>query len=42
MSLWNLNQGSKIWETDVGTGSGNCTVSGIAWSPDGMLAVFIC
>ncbi|KAF8973944.1 anaphase-promoting complex, cyclosome, subunit 4-domain-containing protein [Flammula alnicola] len=34
MSLWSSNQGSKIWETDVGDGDDNRHVVGIAWSPD--------
>lgn len=35
MGLWNSNQGSRIWETDVGDGNGSCHVVGIAWSPNG-------
>ncbi|KAF9481412.1 hypothetical protein BDN70DRAFT_876389 [Pholiota conissans] len=33
MSLWSSNQGSRIWEVDVG--DGNCHAAGISWSPDG-------
>ena len=36
MSLWNSNQGSKVWEADIGTDTSSHVV-GIAWSPDGML-----
>jgi len=35
MSLWNYNQGLRIWETDIGDGNSSCHVVGIAWSPDG-------
>ncbi|KAF8203639.1 anaphase-promoting complex, cyclosome, subunit 4-domain-containing protein [Pholiota molesta] len=33
MSLWSSNQGSRIWEVDVG--DGNCHAVDISWSPDG-------
>ena len=36
MSLWNSNQGSRVWEADVGTDDTSSHVVGIAWSPDGM------
>ncbi|KAF8807426.1 hypothetical protein BYT27DRAFT_7099450 [Phlegmacium glaucopus] len=35
MSLWNSNQGSRLWEADVGTNNTSSHVVGIAWSPDG-------
>ena len=37
MSLWNSNQGSRLWEADIGTDNTSSHVVGIAWSPDGML-----
>ena len=36
MSLWNSNQGSRVWEADIGTDNTSSHVVGIAWSPDGM------
>ena len=36
MSLWNSNQGSRVWEADIGTDNISSHVVGIAWSPDGM------
>lgn len=36
MSLWNSNQGSRVWEADIGTDNTSSHVAGIAWSPDGM------
>lgn len=36
MSLWNSNQGSRLWEADIGTDNTSSHVVGIAWSPDGM------
>jgi len=36
MSLWNYNQGTRKWDTDVGTGDASSTAVGMAWSPDGM------
>ena len=35
ISLWNSNQGAKVWETDVGDEDATVHVDGIAWSPDG-------
>ncbi|TFK30461.1 hypothetical protein FA15DRAFT_676805 [Coprinopsis marcescibilis] len=35
ISLWNSNQGTKVWETDVGDEDATVNVDGIAWSPDG-------
>jgi len=36
MSLWNYNQGTRKWDTDVGSGDASSTAVGMAWSPDGM------
>ena len=36
MSLWNSNQGSRVWEADIGSDNTSSHVVGIAWSPDGM------
>lgn len=35
MSLWNITQGTKKWETDIGDGNASCIALAIAWSPDG-------
>ena len=35
MSLWNITQGTKKWETDIGDSNASCTALAIAWSPDG-------
>jgi len=35
MSLWNITQGTKKWETDIGDSNTSCTALAIAWSPDG-------
>ena len=35
MSLWNSNQGSRVWEADIGSNNTSSHVIGIAWSPDG-------
>lgn len=37
ISLWNSNQGTKIWETDVGDESTSTHVAGLCWSPDGQV-----
>lgn len=41
MSLWNLTQGTKIWEADAGDGTNKYRVEGIAWSPDGLSVAII-
>ncbi|PPQ64261.1 hypothetical protein CVT24_008399, partial [Panaeolus cyanescens] len=35
LSLWNSQQCSRIWETDVGNEASGSRVVAIAWSPDG-------
>ena len=36
MSLWNINQGTKKWETDIGDGDATgFTAVAMAWGPDG-------
>lgn len=34
MSLWNSNQGSKVWEADVGEDNSSTHILGLSWSPD--------
>ena len=41
MSLWNINQGSKVWEVGVGQEGVNSQAVCIAWSPDGMANTMI-
>ena len=36
MSLWNINPGTKKWETDIGDSDTSFTAVAIAWSPDGI------
>lgn len=36
MSLWNINPGTKKWETDIGDSEASFTAVAIAWSPDGI------
>ncbi|KAF8872130.1 anaphase-promoting complex, cyclosome, subunit 4-domain-containing protein [Gymnopilus junonius] len=43
MSLWNISQGSRIWEVGVSEGSvNNSQATGVAWSPDGQSIAVIC
>lgn len=36
MSLWNINQGTRKWETDIGDGEATgFTAVAMAWGPDG-------
>jgi len=35
ISLWNLSQGSNIWDADLGAKSSAAEVVGLSWSPDG-------
>lgn len=42
MSLWNISQGSRIWEMSVSEGNVNSQAIGIAWSPDGMTLLTDC
>jgi hypothetical protein len=40
MSLWNINQGTKKWETDIGDSEASLTAVAMAWSPDGNVFFF--
>jgi anaphase-promoting complex subunit 4 len=40
MSLWNINQGIRKWETDIGDSDAGATAVAMDWSPDGMFFFF--
>ena len=42
VSLWNITQGSKIWEVEVGEDMDNTSIVDLAWSPDGMYIDRVC
>lgn len=35
MSLWNINQGNRKWEIDIGDGNQSSVAVAMTWSPDG-------
>jgi len=40
LSIWNYNNGSKVWEVGVdATDENGAEIVGLAWSPDGMYYV---
>lgn len=41
LSIWNYNNGSKVWEVGVdATDENGAEIVGLAWSPDGMCQRF--